>query len=1059
MKKYFILLFLIIPLLGKSQKNNADILKGYVANLYKEKVISSVGRDSLNAFLDNKLGDTFMKASFLAQSRGISSLPSIDSLQQSKLPVRSVLLLTLGFWEVAKLVSDKIPSERLSERNISAYLGEKMNFETELEMPASMGESGIIGAKIKPLQVADKYIEVAKSLKKAELIDEAVYQDLLKWLNRDDLYFVRDFSFLIYAARQTALYDYYPLLKEKQENLLDSLKNGGLLSEANYKELKNSYQPFELKSRTEIFSKCTHAITLFNDPSAPTYYQTLLDQIKKELLPAFDFKNFEQKKSELPFNTPPSFAAAAGMASLTKAMNSIKPVTTELFFKANNRYYFQENTKVDKLYDDFYEKLTIELGLDDAVAKRLLGIPTFLWGTNQKDVQAINDFLTDNGVNKRLVVIGDSYSPFQNEFVNRHKRVILVVPQDIKENGLYGTLGLSQKLSKANDVTADSYQTCQAILEEMASEQLIKFDSEDEKGKLTAQLRVQANGNDTQVAALAFKQKASQRIDVAELGDELKPNLYKDFIQKLANKSNNQFLPTNLTDDFAEKLALPSNEQRTLLYSFDWNNETYSGEIELTSDTILYLNNNKPSTIYSAVTNKVNEIAEGKNADIYYIFYDENKPLVLPISIAQKQLIEEKYPSILPFENVDYVIDSAATEVIDYAANSNEFNVHELADLLESQGVIEASHVEAIKAAYDGEAVTDGLGTVLSKNPSLVTIKPLDFSGKSRHEYFDALYQEIRKKYFPELNIGPFADAEDGTMDVLAVPINGKTYEFYTSLPVEEITSDYFESYGYTSTLEGIDLWPINLYLQETNSPIRLTFVKDEEDIYIIKANEEQMATLEEVYYLSNPYFIQSKTEEELREIFTNLKQLRAFQLEGSATEEELEITIDDLMRNPVTDTYRILYSLNNTALTSCFYIELYEKSDENLLMLNLENINQVVTDKEITFEKDNFSDVLNQSPYKSRNYTMSLKADNKTYTFTYTLPAVEEGEFEGENPTYVYVPYESLAKFINDTVLKTSPQKLYILVANGEFYYMYLTEEEKESIVENLSIELLLPE
>lgn len=386
-------------------------------------------------------------------------------------------------------------------------------------------------------------------------------------------------------------------------------------------------------------------------------------------------------------------------------------------------------------------------------------------------------------------------------------------------------------------------------------------------------------------------------------------------------------------------------------------------------------------------------------------------------------------------------------------------NIYALTDLFEAEGILKKTHADALRQKYDSTSVGDGLGVVLEANPAIVKIRPLDFVGKSRLAYFDALYQDIKTKYFPNVKFGKFTNAEDGTMDVLAVPIGNKIYEFYSSIPVEYFSSGYFELYGFASALEGIDLWPLNLYLQEIGADERLTFIKDKEMIYVLKANEVQMATIEEVYYLDNPYFIKSKTEKDLRTIIKNLQQFKKFNSEKTVSREEIEVLIDDLMRTPALDIYRILVNLNTSILSSCFYIELYERSDENLLMLNFENIKQLIDNKELAFIKDNFDEVMGQSPYENRTYIMTVKTGTKEFSFTYPIEPLVHDENEEKLTAYLYVPFEAIANFVNESILADAERKIYTLVANGEFYYIYLTEEEKDSVMDNLGIVLNLPE
>ena len=306
MKHILLFAFTLFTFTSLAQTLSEEQVRQYLDALQKEEIISEYGKDSFLKALS--------KDNPAARQR-LSGMPmgALGNMPDSLFKSRGAILGFVGVFELMRNVGSAA-DELVQIREMSEkILGESMYFKPDVEGNINpKNPISFLGLEQNLKTSKEQYLILADKLKRIGLVDERVYNELLKWLEKDRIKLISDFGFFIYAAKQTWYYDNYESLKTQQFKLINTLQANQLLTPEKAELLKKSYKPFELKSKVELLSMCANVVVIPDEQGHFTreeIYENLYKQVASKLLPEFSYTDFSIKEikktaAELPLGTP-----------------------------------------------------------------------------------------------------------------------------------------------------------------------------------------------------------------------------------------------------------------------------------------------------------------------------------------------------------------------------------------------------------------------------------------------------------------------------------------------------------------------------------------------------------------------------------------------------------------------------------------------------------------------------------------------------------------------------------------------------------------------------------
>jgi len=1054
MKNIFLLLLFILSFAPTfAQKLTNKQIDTYLEALQKEEILTEFGKDTYLKIV--KKEDNFFQQRYSSIINQFAKNQIADSLIKS----RTSILGFLGVFELMRNIGSSA-DELVRLRELSEkMLGDKMLFKTEIEGTIKLNDPLtflVIEQNLRPSK--DEYKELATKLKSINLIDEKVYNELLVWLKKDQIKLIKDFSFFVYAARQTYFYDNYTSLKASQFSLIDSLQQKKMLSISDANNIKNSYKEYELKSKVEILSFCKNVILIpagQKNLTRSEIYESYWEEIKQKIIPNFDFRDiqlseiskkeesFHPNVSNIPIKNP--FAGSPNKFKMSYQVNNItytqKADTDFLFIKTINNI------------------LPPEIDIDTSIIQSYASAFSFLTGFTSKDFQSINDFLTDQHSSKRIIVVGNDYNPFLAVRDGR-KALILV---DSNQNVLF------EEKNKINLLFGGLVETKTDFTSNKSRDSLYMFIKEFQ----TIGLIPASDGSniDNAIVELRFEQKNASNIkrnllnQFSEVIAKVNPipikgseqiMMFKNFVTSLEKISRGVFKAEKISDNFETEFKKSPKKERELVVSFKLNGKKYESKNKIAkADEEDGSVKEKFSLNFSTLffntqewLEEINRALEENQIDgkFYKInvrkafTYGGNENYIF-LTKKQSEYIEEKHSEILNDLEKPIVYG-------DYKQQIVAFDVENFVKALKREKMLAEDNIKDLKTAKEPS-------DILIESKQAVVIDLNELAEKSNTELYTYILKKLNEKLLPKAKFSGIKYLRDNTDNSetdfekqnISALIDGKSYQqtLYVSLrntiksnldSLKEKNSTYFPSIGENQ------FKIVNDYLTDIASPYRLVIVCDYRSpkLSFVLFDSTQANIVEETLPNNAIDFTMYGTKNSRDNLGALLDELTQIELIDKMSNQEKEDFIVNLRKFSI-NGLSILENLKNITIQSNIwnvesYKDIYKSLIDSLSKISQNQFNP-------TDLTDNFAKTLKKSNYSDRTFTYGFTMQNgKKYQEKQFVEALVKPKNKQEKLTYELFDFDT-AKLI-DLVNRAISENY---VADGMFYQIYSDEDIEESI------------
>ena len=395
-----------------------------------------------------------------------------------------------------------------------------------------------------------------------------------------------------------------------------ALKQEKIISEDNFKsiDLKKAKEP------SEILNNSSQAVVIdmneLTGKSNTELYNYIINKVAKKLIPEVTFSEIKYLKDDFSASTENDFAKQ----DISAFINGVA---------------YEQTLNVSLKY-------TIQNALDSLKNEKSQYFPSI--GENQFKI--VNDFLTDIGSYKRLIIICDYRSP-KLSFVLFDSTQATLVAETLPNNYVDFAIYDRQFSRDSLQFTLNEFSRI-GLIEKMSSEQKEAFI-----------LKFRRKAGD----GITFLENLPKIVVQANIWNaESYRNIYKAIIDSLKTISKEQFNPINLDDNFAKILKKSNYTQRIFKYSFTFNNKKYEenqlvpalpkskkGQSKVDYeyfdfDTLKFLN----------LVNRA--LIENNSENMFYeIFSEEEEGSVGPkfvfLSLKQHRWLKNKYPEVFEMYN------------------------------------------------------------------------------------------------------------------------------------------------------------------------------------------------------------------------------------------------------------------------------------------------------------------------------------------------------------------------------------------------------------------------
>ncbi len=1056
---YLIIISFFIFTATFAQKLSDEQINKYLNDLQKEEIISEFGKDALLKTIKNE-----NKA--LNQRIAGSPLGALARIPDSLKKSRTTILGFIGIFELIRNVGssadEMIQLREMSEKMLSERMFFKPNLEGEINVKKPIT---FLNAELNLRPVKENYISLANTLKSIGLIDKKVYDELLIWLKHDQIKLIKDFGFFIYAAKQTFFYDNYEALKTQQFKFIDSLQKVNLLKPEKAINLKDSYQPFELKNKVDILSFCENYVLIPSEYGIYTreeIYQNLFNQVKNKLIPAYNFNEFkvsELSKNEfetqepnligMPFNNP-----------LSNNNNAYK-----LTLKVNDSEYSQKADADFSFIKTLKKSIPAEINIESTVINSYSPVFSFLTGIKTKDFQSINDYLTDIHSSKRLIIINNDFNPFASTKDSRKILMLVdsvqnvVFEQKIIENQLLTNFSnekpdFSDKFSKDNLI---------ALIEDLLKiEVLTKIDkTEIENAILEVRFEPNNRKNIIRNLLLSFPQVIA-KVNFSPKKVKDKTLIFKNFISELSRISYGKFIPEKVMDNFESEIPKGNKKDRNLKISYRLNGKKYEKEqhlpklendefhnnnpmikglkIDFENSIILdepewlsFVNNSLEKNLIEGKFFKINNNYNTTSQHIYsnYIFLNK----------IQKEYIDTHHPLIFKDLEKPKIHENYQNQV-------SAFNAKTFAEALKKEKMLSEDSIKTLDLKNSKEP-----SEILKNSPQAFVIDLNELSGKSNTELYRYIISKFEKNLLPEAKFSEINYLKENTFDStendfekqnISALINGKRYEQTLTVSLKNTIQNALDSLKneksqYFPSIGENQFKIINDYLTDIASPKRLVIVCDYRSpkLSFVLFDSTQANLVAETLpnnYVDFGMYSRQFSRDSLQ------KTLNEFSRMGLIEKMSLEVKDDFILRfrRLQGKTLSLLENLPKLVVqTNIWDMESYEKVYKNFIdsmkliskgIFNSSNI------------EDNFTKMLKKSNYSDRNFKYSFKLNGKIYAenqFVKAFPKVKEKQ---EKVKYQVFDFDA-EKLINLTNKALNDN-------NSDFTFYQIYSEEEEELI-----------
>jgi hypothetical protein len=606
MKWIVALTFLVLPLaVAPAQPLSRGQARQYADALLEAGILSPEGHQDLHKVIANET------PGIQAYHREVASFGLRMVVEADTLPLnRSELLGFCAYVEYLRQSAPDLLFDSLKRQHLASRC-------RRLQGPAwTLGAIDAIEARqlagdrfssfppelIEPLR--RDYARLAEVLLGVGLLTGNAYADVQQWVREAQFSRERRFGFFGYAALRTDHYEQYPARKQTQLACLDTLRQTGVLPEANFRKLVAAYQPFKLKSKVDILPYCNQALVIDAaqlPDDAWDAFRTVLRAIGENLLP------------ELTLDHLATF----------------------------------EETHRDEEYGGEYTQTVVAARLNgydyqqtfwfDPFALRMHTAERFSFGSmHGKAFQLVEDFLADREDARRLYLLEDQ----DGHTLSNGSRLGLVLLDSTLARAFERFdpgVGLSHPEPSLAQRNAFNRRGVREVITECQRIGLVPALPEAEINAVI--VRARRDGYGSYVRVLAELPGVLADLDLhlpAEEAAELPPQqVYHAIMEKLGKVSRGTFSPQK---PFAEKIPGRQGGPAKLRFGFSFRNKSYAGMLEDESELLYGSSGNR-------VVEAVNRALADQRIDgRYYPLRDG--PTVLFLNNAQHQYLKAHQPQL-----------------------------------------------------------------------------------------------------------------------------------------------------------------------------------------------------------------------------------------------------------------------------------------------------------------------------------------------------------------------------------------------------------------------------
>lgn len=1059
MKHILLFVFSFFAFSAVAQTLTDDQVKQYLDDLQKEEILSELGKDGFLKFL-NKENPALKKRLSGGAFGALNNIP--DSLMKS----RAAILGYIGVFELMRNVGsaadDMVQIREMGEK----LLSERMFFKPDMEGQVNpKNPLSFLSLEQNLTPSKENYLLIAERLKAIKLIDQRVYDELVKWLEKGRIKLINDFGFFIYAARQTWFYDNYEDQKRLQFKYIDSLQVVKLLSKEKGDSLKKSYQPYELKSKVDILSLSNYAVVIPKEHGNFTreeIYENLFKQINTKLIPALKFTDFSV--SEITPNSSDQDNNLMGLPFSNPMDKNKKPY--RLQYSVNGFTYAQKADTDFSLVKNLIKTIPPDVNIDSTIIQSYVTFLSPIIGINTKDFRSINDFLIDQKSDKRLIVVGNEMNPLIP--IKDARKVILLVDstqslsfaskfQEIPFLGsLFGEKSdFSDKMSREN---------LSKILQDFQEHHIIPIDSKEAIDKAIVDFRFQSdNRNNVERGLLLSFPSIIAQINFNPKEENEKKASFKNFINELSRVSNNQFKPEKINDNFENEVLKSSDKDRNLVMSYRLKDKKYEYKQEIPKVDMKdmpipqgmkkdFLNFDNLNLNQYDLIGLVNSSLEENNIDGQFyeinarsgmnIFGASGKSYYIFLNQEQYSYIEQNHHLIFN-EPIESYTDNAYNS---YKSQIAAFNAEDLSIAMQRENMLSQDSVQTLDLKNAKEP-----SDVLKASAQVVVIDMNELADKTDTDAYTYIIEKFGQKLLPKAtfsNINYTQKGNDSTEYegyLITAKIDGKPYEqtLYTSIKQlvrTSLDSLKSENAAYFPSIGENQFKVINDYLTDINSPQRLVIVCDYRSprLSFVLFDSTQATLVEETLpnnYVDFAMYSKQFSRDSLQNILYELSRIGLCEPMSDSEKEDFILKFRRMPSSGKSFLKNLPKVVTNIDIVDLDdYSDIYKTFIDSLKTISHNQFKP-------TKVEDNFAKTLKKSMYSKRLFEYSFVLNNKKYSEKQIVEALPKpkGKTKEENYPFFDLDKQKLIDLINKALAEQN--------SDYAFYELSYIDEDSDGL------------
>ncbi|MFN3850150.1 MAG: hypothetical protein ACK4NY_12020 [Spirosomataceae bacterium] len=1068
MKRILIVLLVSVSTLAYSQKLSNKEIEKYLEGLKNEQILSEFGKDALYKVMTDEKGN-FLSALTQNQAiaqRGNSIMSFPDSLSQSK----HIILFYIGILDLMRNVGSSADELVQIREGVEKMLGEKMLFRNEVN-----GEVNIknplsfiqLGLNLKNSR--QNYLQVILALKSLELIDARVEKELLNWIEKDKLFFIKDFSPFIFAAKQSFFYGNYELLKAEQINYADSLKKVNLLSNEDFNALVNSYKPYELKSNIEILSKIKNVVLVDFNPLQTTrseIYEKVFAEIKKKILPNIKYKDLvlTETTKKVPENSYETLLANSNQ--FFKLINTFKNNSKyyQLSVQIDNQNYIQKSETDFTFTQKIKDLIPPDIKIDSSIINTYLPFVESFTGFGNNDLQVINDYLSDIHSEKRVIVASNGFNPFISQ--NDTRKVIILLDKNqyskvfqlSKRRYSFGPFNLGEKSNNEKDIAIydfkDSRDSLRKILYSFQSSNVIPQISEIELDKVIVNTRLE-NAKHNFPRYLLKNYLLPLRSSSSEKNDA---QFFKNFINDLIVISDNKFNPEKPFDNFEKELKKDVSETRVLEYGFKLDGKKFVNKSELYTlkkdspeaqnpeMVKIFSESRTPSSLIPEYIGLVNGALVSAEIDGQFFDLGDNK--IIFLTKSQTEFLTAKYPSVFS--------EYPNPPITDYYKEAvSNFDSKVLLDAMKREKMISESKFEEAQKQKMKEP-----SDALKFSDDVFVVDINDYYNKSNTEIYADLLKKIEGKVFNDAKVSNVSVELDTTGEyaidsvfLVSATINNVKYNQILQASLSQLIKSGVDSLKkasavYYPAIGENQFRIVNDYLNDINSKKRLVIVCDYQSpkLSFVFFDSTQAKIVDESLpnnYVDFTMYDRQNSIDSLGIVLNELKELGLTSKDSNI--DSLILEFREIGGGQLNLLMKIPNLISN--LNSWNY-----DINADLVQANLDELSRISRGEfNVQDVTNNFKKTNKKSKYKPRIYSYGFTFDGKKYIENQVVAA--QAKSRNKEEEYEYLDFElQLNPFVglcNKALAESGKDGAFYQLANFSdedeivYSFIYLTSKQ----------------